>query len=53
MSDVDYTSVPYEVDLNVPQTVLNNDQMQVVISWFVTNVITSHPLAGRGGQLQT
>ena len=45
MTDVDYTSVPYEVDLNVPQTVLNNDQMQAVIQWFCTNVITSHPLA--------
>ena len=46
MSDVDYNAVPYEVALEVPQTVMNNDTMQAVISWFVTNVITSHPLAG-------
>ena len=48
MSDIDYNSVPYEVALEVPQTVLNNDRMAAVISWFVTNVITSHPLAGDG-----
>ena len=31
--------------MTVPQTVLNNDQMQAVIQWFCANVITSHPLA--------
>ena len=44
MADVDY-NIPYEVDITVPPTVLNNDQMLAVIKWFCENVITSHPLA--------
>ena len=46
MSDIDYLAVPYQVALEVPQTVMNNDTMTAVIQWFVTNVLTSHPLAG-------
>ena len=41
---MDY-NVPYEVDLGVPETVLNNDQMLAVTKWFCENVITSHPQA--------
>ena len=44
MADVDY-NVPYEVDLGVPENVLNNDQMLAVTKWFCENVITSQPQA--------
>ena len=49
MSDVDCLAVPYQVALEVPQTVMNNDAITAVIQWFVTNVLSSHPLAGGGG----
>ena len=31
MSDIDYLAVPYQVALEVPQTVMNNDTMTAVI----------------------
>ena len=46
MSDIDYLAVPYQVALEVPLTVLNNDAMAGVTQWFLTNVLTSHPAAG-------
>ena len=46
MSDIDYLAVPYQVALEVPQKVLNNDTMTAVTQWFVTQVLTSHPAAG-------